>query len=239
MRDVSSMKIQAIILAGGKGTRLAPLTDTIPKPLVRVADKPILDHVLAWLKRYGVTRVALSIAHMADQIQAEYGDGSSRGMEISYLVEPTPMGTAGWTKLVDFDALENRFLVLNADNIFYLDLDRFLVRHQEVGGIATIAAVKIPSKTVSGAEALVANGDKTRLDRYVDREDSGPLLEANDSIYVSSGWYVMTPSVRDFIPEQEMVSMEKDLWPALARNGFFKSGKRIEDNEGSFSMRWR
>lgn len=211
-----SNKIQAVVLAGGKGTRLAPITDTIPKPLVPVKGKPICDYVLEHLKEAGITRVALSIAHMSDQIKEYYGDGSQIGMEISYVVEPQPMGTGGWTQLIDWEELEDEVLVLNADNIFWIDIEAFVKRHREVGGVATIAAVELPSEQMSAAELLLHSGSE--LMDYVDREDSEPYLKENDTVFISSGWYVLNPKkVRPFIEEKSPISMEQDVWPALAK----------------------
>ncbi|MBI1908291.1 nucleotidyltransferase family protein, partial [Candidatus Uhrbacteria bacterium] len=131
-------KIQAVILAGGKGTRLAPLTDNLPKPLVQVAGVPILWYVLGHLRRAGMTDVAISVAHLGHMIEDALGDGGAFGMRVTYLREPEPMGTGGWAKLVDWDALDDHFLVLNADNMFWIDLPQFLARHHGEGGVATL-----------------------------------------------------------------------------------------------------
>lgn len=229
-----SNKIQAIVLAGGRGTRLAPLTDNLPKPLVEVRGEPIVLYVLEHLKSHGITNVALSVAHFSEMIKERFGDGSSMGMQISYLVEPEPMGTGGWTQLVDWDQLDDRFLVLNADNLFWIDLEAFLKRHDEADAIATIAAIEIPVDKHAAYEVLLHNDDKSRMLDYVKRDEAGPIIEASDVIHVSSGWYIMTPVMRDLIPEQNPISNEFDIWPILAKHeaavGFYEANEAWFDS---------
>lgn len=211
--------IQAIILAGGKGTRLAPLTDHLPKPLVPIRGKAMILYVLEHLKSFGITDVAISVAHLGDMIEAALGDGSALGMRITYLREPEPMGTAGWTQLADWSALADDVLVLNADNLFWIDIPAFLERHRTTGSIATMAGVEIPSATMSGAELLRPDAKNERLLDYIDRSASRPYLDAEPSVYISSGWYVFSPSASVLIPTQNPISMEKDVWPLLVTSG--------------------
>ncbi len=212
----STMKIQAIILAGGRGTRLAPLTDNLPKPLVLVGGRPMIYYVLDQLKAHGITRVAVSISYLGGMIVDELGDGSDIGMQISYLVEETPMGTGGWSKLVDWDELDERFLVVNADNLFWIDVGAFLARHDKHEAVATIAAIEIPTDAHRAYEVLLHHDDGERLLDYVDRGMSEEIIKSRNTVFVSSGWYIMTPDVRRFVPDQDIVSNEGDLWPALA-----------------------
>ncbi len=212
-------KIQAVILAGGKGTRLAPLTDNLPKPLVHVSGMPIILHVLRHLKQSGITTVAISVAHLGHMIEDALGDGTLLGMTISYLREPEPMGTGGWAKLVDWDALDDTFLVLNADNMFWIDVEKFVARHRETAAVATIAAIELPSGSVQAAELLLANAARDRLQTYVDRAASAPLIAANDTVLISSGWYIMTPEVQGHVPAVVPISNETHIWPALANSG--------------------
>ncbi len=212
-------KLQAIILAGGKGTRLAPLTDNLPKPLVPILGRPMIAYVFEHLRAAGIVDVAVSTAHLGHMIEDAFGDGSSVGMNVTYLREPEPMGTGGWTKLVDWESLDDRFLVLNADNLFWIDVAALLRRHDDVGGVATIASITLPSESVSAAELLVTNADRTRLEQYVDRGVSHHLIAASPAVSISSGWYVMTPHVRRFVDDTLPYSNEIHLWPALAASG--------------------
>lgn len=212
-------KIQAIILAGGKGTRLAPLTDNLPKPLVPVAGAPILQYVLGHLKRAGITDVAISVAHLGHMIEDALQDGGSMGMRISYLREPEPMGTGGWAKLVDWDMLDDTFLVLNADNMFWVDIEKLLARHHGERSVATLAAIELPSADIMNYEILRPSEGKTRLDAWVDRSRTAEELAGRPSGFINSGWYVMTPRVRPFVTDVLPFSNEVHLWPALAASG--------------------
>ncbi len=213
-----SNKIQAVILAGGKGTRLAPLTDNLPKPLVPVLGRPMMLYVLEHLKAAGITNVAIAVAHLGHLIEQEFGTGGGLGMQISYLKEPEPMGTGGWSKLVDWSGLADDFLVLNADNLFWIDVAAFIARHKEAKARATIAAIEIPSETAINYELLAPNTEHTRLLDYVDRT-RGQELRAKPTVFVSSGWYIMTPAVREHVPGWLPVSNEAHIWPALAQSG--------------------
>lgn len=212
-------RIQAIILAGGKGTRLSPLTDNVPKPLVPILGKHMIRYVLEHLQRHGVTNVAISTAHLGHMIEEALGDGAELGMQISYLREPEPMGTGGWAKLVDWSRLDDRFLVVNADNLFWIDLEKFLARHAEVGGAATIAAMEIPSETAINYELLATDAERTRLTGYIDRKDAEPLRQAGPTVFINTGWYVMSPDVAKHIPDVLPLSNEVHIWPALAASG--------------------
>lgn len=211
-------KIQAVILAGGKGTRLAPLTDNLPKPLVPLLNRPMMVYVLEHLRDAGITNVAVSVAHLGHMIEEVFGDGSAIGMQISYLREPEPMGTGGWTKLIDWSRLDEHFLVLNADNLFWIDLPAFMARHREAGARATIAAIEIPTETAINYELLAPSDDHSRLLDYVDRT-RGEELRRKPTVFVSSGWYIMTPQVAEHVPNYLPVSNEAHLWPALAKSG--------------------
>ena len=216
--SIMNNKIQAILLAGGKGTRLAPLTDNCPKPMVPIHGRPMIEYVLDHLKSHGITNVALAIAHMGDQIKDHFGDGSDFGMQISYLEEPEPMGTGGWSQLVDWDQLDDQFILANADNLYWIDIGEFMNRQKQVDGAATIAAIEIPVDKHAAYEVLLHDDQKERLINYVDRSECAPHLEDKDAIFVSSGWYIMTPKIKDLIPKQTPISNEVDIWPLLDKS---------------------
>ena len=222
-----TQKIQAIILAGGKGTRLAPLTDHVPKPLVEIRGQAIISYVLNHLKAHGITNVAISVAHMGEMVQSALGDGSALGMRITYLVEPEPLGTGGWTQLVDWNQLDDHFLVLNADNIFWIDIDAFLGHHKDQRALATIAAYEIPRERHAAYEILVHDTQKKRLTDYVLRDRAHEIFAERATAHASTGWYIMTPAVRSLIPKQNPISNEFDIWPVLAKQsspiGFYEA----------------
>lgn len=211
--------IQAILLAGGKGTRLAPLTDNLPKPLVPIHGKPMMQYVLEHLRAAGITNVAISVAHLGYMISEEFGDGSKLGMALSYLIEPEPMGTGGWTKLVNWDDLAENFIVANADNLFWIDVPKFWERHRTHGDIATIAGIELPSADIAKYEILRPNADHHRLDAYIDRSQSEQELAGKSTGFISSGWYIMNRDVRNFVDDVLPISNELHLWPRIATSG--------------------
>jgi len=140
--------MQAVILAGGKGKRLLPLTKVFPKPLVPLGEKPILDIVLRQLKYFGFTRVSLAVGHMAEMIQTYIGPGSRYGIEIDYSFEDMPLGTVG--PLAQIKSLEETFLVMNGDLITNIDFGSFLGFHKARNAIASIATYQKPFKVELG-----------------------------------------------------------------------------------------
>lgn len=214
--------IQAILLAGGKGTRLAPLTDHLPKPLVPILGVPMIEYVLRHLRLAGVTEVVISVAHLGHMIEHHLGDGRHLGMHISYIREEPPMGTGGWLRLVRAEDCAPDVLVLNADNLFWIDLAAFLKRHQSTWAIATIAGIKRPTSEIQHYEILAPNAQFTALEEYIDRSHSAEYLSSRLAAHVSSGWYILTPSAISYLQQQpwyasgDQLSMEKDVWPALA-----------------------
>lgn len=211
--------IDAILLAGGKGTRLAPLTDNLPKPLVRIHGKPMMQYVLEHLRAAGITNVAIAVAHLGHMILEEFGDGSALGMHLTYLVEPEPMGTGGWTKLVDWNDVAEDFIVANADNLFWIDITAFRARHAEAGALATIAGIELPSEQIVNYEILRTNPAHDRLVAYVDRSHSVQELEGKASGFINTGWYVMNRAVREYVDDVAPISNEVHLWPRIATSG--------------------
>lgn len=178
--------MRAIILAGGKGVRLAPVTEVIPKPLVPIGGRPIIEIVIRQLQRHGFRHITLAVGYMADLIQAYFGDGSKFGVEINYSYEPEPLGTAGPLSMIN--GLNDTFLVMNADVLTNLDY-RELVRHHQIqGGVATISACERQVKIDLGV--IIKDGDG-RIKDYVEKPTA--------SHWVSMGVYVFEPRILEFI----------------------------------------
>src|SRR5437764_7564127 len=134
--------MQALILAGGEGTRLRPLTSTIPKPVVPLADRPFIAHMLDWLRGHGVEEAILACGFMADEVREVLGDGSALGIRLEYVREPKPLGTGGALKYAG-DLLHDRFLMLNGDVLTDIDLAAQLEQHDHTGARATLALVEV------------------------------------------------------------------------------------------------
>ena len=206
--------LQALILAGGKGTRLKPFTNAIPKPLVPVGDLPILEIVLRQLRRSGVGRVTLAVNHLAQLIQAFFGDGSKLGLNIAYSVEDTPLGTAGPLRLIK--KLDDNFLVMNGDLLTTIDYRGLFNRHVAEGAAATIATFQKKLKIDLGV--LEVNGE-----RFVDY-----IEKPTYNFTVSMGIYAMNRRVIDYIPPDRPFDTP-DLILAL-----HKAGEKIVCYSGDY-----
>ncbi len=178
--------MRAIILAGGKGVRLAPVTEVIPKPLVPIGGKPIMEIVIRQLQRHGFTRITLAVGYMADLIQAYFGDGAKLGVKIDYSYEAEPLGTAGPLALIE--GLAETFLVMNADVLTNINYEELVRYHQDHGGIATVGAYEREVKIDLGV--IIKDGGR-RIKDYVEKPTTKHL--------VSMGVYVFEPQVLEFI----------------------------------------
>ncbi len=196
--------VRAVILAGGKGTRLHPYTTTLPKPLMPVGDMPILEIIIRQLKQAGITDLTLSVGHLHGLLRAFFADGEQWGVNIDYSLETEPLGTAGPIALVD--RLEATFLVLNGDLLSSLDYRDLLERHRASGSIATIASY--PKQVQIHLGVLETDGD--RLVDYVEK----PVM----SYRVSMGIYAMEPAVLDYIPKDRPLDLP-DLIKRLIAEG--------------------
>jgi NDP-sugar pyrophosphorylase family protein len=179
--------LRAIILAGGKGVRLAPLTEVIPKPLVPLGGMPILEIVVRQLKLHGFQRLTLAVGYMADLIRAYFQDGSKWGVDIEYSCEESPLGTAGPLALIK--DLNETFLLMNADVLTNVNYNALLNFHRQHGGIATICACERQVQIDLGI--IIKDGDVDVKD-YAEK----PVLR----YLVSMGIYIFEPQVLDFIP---------------------------------------
>jgi NDP-sugar pyrophosphorylase family protein len=197
--------MQAVILAGGRGTRLVPFTKVFPKPLVPVGDKPILDTILRQLKHFGFTHVTLAVGHMAEMIQAYLQNGERYGLEIDYSFEEHPMGTAG--PLAKIPNLEERFLVMNGDLITNLNYRDLFVFHKEQGGIATIGTCQKDFKIDLG---IIQNDENFVIHDYIEK----PIYKFK----VSMGIYVFEHDVMQYIEPNTYLDFP-DLVKRLLSNG--------------------
>jgi NDP-mannose synthase len=208
--------MKAVILAGGKGSRLAPYTTVLPKPLMPIVDTPILEIVLKQLKNHGFDDVVLAVGHLAPLIKTYFGDGSDLGIRITYIHEASPLGTAG--PLANIDGLTETFLVMNGDILTDLDYSKLVEHHRDGGGIMTIATYKRTVKIDFGVLETVDGG----VNKYVEK----PALD----YVVSMGIYVMEPAVRDHIKSGEYMDL-----PDLVRL-LLASGERVQ--AFPFGGRW-
>src|SRR3954466_11528051 len=216
--------MQAVILVGGEGTRLRPLTATVPKPVLPLVDRPFLVYMLEWLHRHGVDDVIMSCGFLATSVRNVLGDGSQFGVRLRFVEEPQPRGTAGALKYAE-DLLEDRFLMLNGDVLTDIDLTAQIARHEETGAIATLALVPVDHPAADGlrlshddhptAYGLVRTNDDHSVRELWDK----PTADSIDTNLISAGAYVLERRVLDLIPPDRHVSIERAVSPRLPRAG--------------------
>src|SRR3712207_2826470 len=205
--------MQAVILVCGEGTRLRPLTSTVPKPVVPLVDRPFLAYMIEWLRGHGVDHVVMSMGYLATAVRNVLGDGSAYGVRISYVEEPEPRGTAGALKYAE-DLLEERFFMLNGDVLADMDLTAQLEQHERTGARATLALVPVDDPTAYG---LVRLEEDHRVREFVEK----PPADQIDTNLVSAGAYVLERDVVDLIPPDQNVSIEREIWPQLVGDGLY------------------
>lgn len=201
--------MKAIILAGGAGTRLRPLTLNIPKALVDIQGKTMTEHLFDLFKRHGITEVVMTVGYLKDKIKNYYGDGSKFGMNISYIDEDEPLGTAGALRKIKH-LLTEPFIVTNGDELKDIDIDNMLRLHRKENGHGTIALTKVDDPSKYGVARLEGN----KILEFVEK----PKKEEAPSKLINSGFYILEPEIIDIIPEG-FAMFEKDIFPFLAREG--------------------
>jgi len=190
-------------MAGGEGRRLSTLTRDTPKPLLRVSGKPILEHLLRRLRQFGVDRVTLAVAHMASKIEAYFGDGEQLGVQIDYLHEKTPLGTAGALGLLN--RFDDSILMLNADILTDLDFHQLVAHHLAHRAKLTVASKMMHTQLSLGVLETDGNG---MVSGYKEK----PQIEHR----VGIGIYVVSPQVREIIPANKRIDMPEVINTLLA-----------------------
>ncbi len=203
--------MQAVILVGGEGTRLRPLTYGTPKPMVPLFGVPFLERMLARLRDAGVDHAILAAGYMPQAIEDALGDGSRLGLKLTYVVERSPLGTAGAIRNVA-DQIRETFFVLNGDVLTSLDLRAMLAFHRERGGVGAMHAIQVDDPSAFGC--IVRDGEN-RIESFVEkpRRDEAPTNEVN------AGTYLLERSVLEAIPAGRNVSIERETFPALLAAG--------------------
>jgi mannose-1-phosphate guanylyltransferase len=205
--------VQALILAGGEGTRLRPLTSTVPKPVVPLVDRPFIGFMLDWLRRHGVDDVVMSCGHMADGVRDVLGDGSALGIRLRFVEEPSPMGTGGALKFAE-ELLDERFLMLNGDVLTDIDLTAQLEQHSRTGARATLALTPVEDPSAYG---LVRTREGGEVTEFVEK----PSPDQIDTNNISAGAYVLERSVLDLLEAGRPASIERDVFPRLVGAGLY------------------
>jgi mannose-1-phosphate guanylyltransferase len=206
--------VQALILAGGEGTRLRPLTTTIPKPVVPLAGQPFISFMIEWLRRHGVDDVILACGFMADGVRSVLGDGSSLGVRLRYVEEPEPLGTGGALKYAE-ELLDERFFMLNGDVLTDIDLSAELAQHERTGARATLALYPVEDPSAYG---LVRRNADLSVKQFLEK----PSPDQIDTNLVNAGAYILERELLSGLaPAGTNISIERDVFPQLVGAGLF------------------
>jgi mannose-1-phosphate guanylyltransferase len=205
--------VQALVLAGGEGTRLRPLTLTTPKPVMPLAGRPFLTFMLDWLRRHGVGEVVLSCGFMSDAVESVLGDVYA-GMRLRYVHEDEPLGTAGPVRLaLDEGVLGDRLLVLNGDVLTDMDLGAQLSWHEQKGAVATLALIAVEDTSSYG---VVPTDEEGRVEAFLEKSEARAPTNR-----VNAGAYVLEREVIERIPPGRAVSFEREIFPELVGRGLY------------------
>jgi mannose-1-phosphate guanylyltransferase len=205
-------KMKAVILVGGMGTRLRPLTDICPKPMVPVLNHPFLEHTLAHLKKFEIEDVVLAMSYLPDAVREYFGDGERFGMRLTYCIEEEPLGTAGAVKNAAA-YLDGPFIVLNGDDVFLeMDLDKALAFHGEKKAKATIFLTQVENPSAFG---VVETDENQKVQRFIEKPPPGTTT----TNWINAGGYILDPEVLDYIPAGQYYMFEKGLFPSLLNMG--------------------
>jgi mannose-1-phosphate guanylyltransferase/mannose-1-phosphate guanylyltransferase/phosphomannomutase len=203
--------MKAMVLAAGLGTRLRPLTYELPKPLVPVADRPIMELILELLRGHGVTEIAANLSYRPDEIREHFGAGSGHGVSIEWSLEEELLGTAGGVRNVRDSFGDERFLVMAADALTDIDLTRLREAHEANDGIATLAVKRVPDTSEYG---VVVSGADGRIQGFQEKPDPAEALSDLASCMI----YVLEPAIFDYFPDQTVVDFALDVFPELLAN---------------------
>jgi mannose-1-phosphate guanylyltransferase len=205
--------VRAVILVGGFGTRLRPLTTRTPKQMLPVVDRPMIERVVTSLARFGVTDAVLSLGYRPDAFLEAYPDDSCAGVALHYAVEPEPLDTAGAVRFAALDGgIEHTFLVVNGDVLTDLDVGRLWDFHQRCGAEGTIALTPVDDPSRYGVVPIDESG---RVEAFVEKPPPG---EAPTN-WINAGTYVLEPTVLDRIPAGRRVSIERATFPGMVGDG--------------------
>ena len=203
--------MKAVIMAGGEGTRLRPLTSNAPKPMLPIANRPMMEHIVTLLKRHGFDEIVVTVAFLANHIKTYFGDGSEFGVTISYADEPVPLGTAGSVGNAR-KMLDETFLVISGDVLTDMDLTEVMRFHREKGAMATIGLTAVDNPLEFG---IVITQEDGTIERFLEKPTWGQVF----SDTINTGIYVLEPAIFDFIPEGRSVDFSSEVFPALLAAG--------------------
>ncbi|MEN3313352.1 MAG: mannose-phosphate guanylyltransferase / phosphomannomutase [Actinomycetota bacterium] len=203
--------MKAVVMAGGEGNRLRPLTSNQPKPMVPVVGKPCMEHILELLREHGMNDVIVTVAFLPQAIRSYFGEGETLGMQIGYSVEESPLGTAGSVRLTA-KQLDETFLVISGDALCDVDLSALVAFHKEKGAAVTIGLKSVENPLEFG---IVVTDEEGRVERFLEKPSWGQVF----SDTINTGIYVMEPEVLKHVPADRPYDFSKELFPYLLEMG--------------------
>ena len=203
--------VKAVIMAGGEGTRLRPLTSNAPKPMMPLANRPMMEHIIDLLKKHGFDEIVVTVAFRANHIRNWFGDGSEHGVKIVYAVEETPLGTAGSVRNA-MDELTEPFLVISGDVLTDIDLTKIVEFHQAEQAMATIGLIRVDNPLEFG---IVITREDGTIERFLEKPGWGQVF----SDTINTGIFVLDPAIFDYIEPDASVDFSSEVFPALLRDG--------------------
>jgi mannose-1-phosphate guanylyltransferase/phosphomannomutase len=204
--------MKAVIMAGGKGTRLYPLTRRIPKPMMPLLDRPVMEYMIDLLHRNGIREVGVSLGHLPDSIRMYFGDGSRFLVRMTYAIEKSPLGTAGGIKNFQ-DFLDEPFVVASGDGVTDINLQEAIDAHKQNGALVTIILTQVTNPTGFG---VVVTDDTGRVVHFIEKPTT---WDASTMYYANTGIYIMEPEVLSFIPRDRPYDFGHELFPRLLQLG--------------------
>src|SRR5579871_7044527 len=203
--------MKAVVMAGGEGSRLRPLTVTRPKPMVPIVGRPVMEHILNLLKTHGITDVVVTVQYMASAIEDYFGDGSQFGMNIAYSREEVPLGTAGSVKNAE-ELLDEPFLVISGDALTDFNLTEIINFHNERKAMATITLAHVPNPLEFG---VIITDDRGHITQFLEKPSWGEVF----SDTINTGIYVLDPKIFSYFEKDKQFDFSQELFPMMLRKG--------------------
>lgn len=204
--------MKAVVMAGGEGSRLRPMTCDLPKPLLPVAGQPIMEHVLRLLGRHGMNDTVVTVQFLAALIKNRFGNGEELGMRLHYAHETTPLGTAGSVLNAEAELRDDTFLVISGDALTDIDLTELIAFHRAKGALATVCLTRVPDPLEFG---ITVTGQDGRVERFLEKPTWGQVFTDT----VNTGIYVMEPEIFDYVPKDGPADWAGDVFPRLLAEG--------------------
>ncbi|HTU37763.1 MAG TPA: sugar phosphate nucleotidyltransferase [Acidimicrobiales bacterium] len=203
--------MKAVIMAGGEGTRLRPQTSNLPKPMLPLVGRPMMEHIVALLRRHGITEIVVTVAFLPNAIRSYFGDGSELGVQMVYATEESPLGTAGSVRNAR-EQLTERFLVISGDVLTDIDLTEVIAFHDKNHALATIALSAVENPLEFG---IVITREDGTIERFLEKPGWGQVF----SDTINTGIYVLEPEILDRIPEGKPVDFSSEVFPEVLEDG--------------------